>query len=120
MTTLSNATMTEPKFRTAAGTDHSPSSATGAILVTGAGGEMGHALLEALAKRYHGAREIVAMDLRELSADRAAHTTKSYAGDVSDPALADEIASATTSRRSGTSRRSSRRAARRARSLRSR
>ena len=46
MTTLSNATMTEPKFRTAAGTDHSPSSATGAILVTGAGGEMGHALLE--------------------------------------------------------------------------
>jgi nucleoside-diphosphate-sugar epimerase len=92
MTTLSNATMTEPKFRTAAGTDHSPSSATGAILVTGAGGEMGHALLEALAKRYHGAREIVAMDLRELSADRAAHATKSYAGDVSDPALADEIA----------------------------
>ncbi|MEY2716362.1 MAG: hypothetical protein RIT24_2705, partial [Planctomycetota bacterium] len=78
MTTM-HATMSEPKpSRTA------PTS-TGAILVSGAGGEMGHALLEAFARRYRGSREIVAMDVRELPKDRASHATKSYACDVSDP-----------------------------------
>ena len=84
MTTI-HATMTEPKSPRAAATE------TGAILVTGAGGEMGHTLLEAFAARYHGKREIVAMDVRELPADRAAHATKAYACDVSDPAAIDEI-----------------------------
>ena len=64
---MSHATMTEPKSA------HAQSIDTGSILITGAGGEMGHALLEALAARYHGTREIIAMDLRELSKDRAAH-----------------------------------------------
>ena len=82
---MSHATMTEPKSA------HAQSIDTGSILVTGAGGEMGHALLEALAARYHGTREIIAMDLRELSKDRAAHATASYAGDVSDAALIDSI-----------------------------
>lgn len=77
--------MYEPKMQSAAGRG------TGAILVTGAGGEMGHALLEAFAGRHHGGREIVAMDLRPLPADRAAHASATYAGDVSDPAFADEI-----------------------------
>jgi NAD(P)-dependent dehydrogenase (short-subunit alcohol dehydrogenase family) len=84
MTTI-HATMTEPKSSRTAAT------ATGAILVSGAGGEMGHALLDAFAKRYHGSREIIAMDVRELPKDRAAHATKAYACDVSDPAAIDEI-----------------------------
>ena len=64
---------------------------TGAILVTGAGGEMGHALLETLARRWHGRREIVALDLRELPSDRAAHATSIHVGDVSDPDVFDRI-----------------------------
>jgi nucleoside-diphosphate-sugar epimerase len=84
MTTIP-ATMTEPK------SSRTASTATGAILVSGAGGEMGHALLEAFSRRYHGQREIIAMDVRELPADRAAHATRSYACDVSDPAAIDEI-----------------------------
>jgi threonine 3-dehydrogenase len=86
MTTLSPATMSEPKMQSAV------SSETGAILVTGAGGEMGHSLLEAFARRYHGRREIVAMDLREMPSDRAAHASACYAGDVSDPAFVESIA----------------------------
>lgn len=78
-------TMSEPK------SSRSTPSDTGAILVTGAGGEMGHALLEALAAKWHGRREIVAVDLRELAADRAAHATASYAADVSDQAAIDDI-----------------------------
>ena len=83
---MSPATMIESKSA------RTPSAETGAILVTGAGGEMGHALLDALAKRYHGAREVIAMDLRELPADRAAHASATYAGDVSDPTVAEAIA----------------------------
>jgi FlaA1/EpsC-like NDP-sugar epimerase len=86
-TTMSHATMTEPKSSRAASTD------TGAILVSGAGGEMGHALLEAFAQRYHGNREIIAMDVRELPKERAAHATKAYACDVSDAAAIDELLS---------------------------
>ena len=82
----SPATMTESKSSRTSGAD------TGAILVTGAGGELGHALLDALAKRHHGRRPIVAMDLRELPADRAAHASATYAGDVSDPEVAERIA----------------------------
>ncbi len=83
---MTNATMTEPKSNRTAATD------TGAILVSGAGGEMGHALLAALAHRFKGQREIIGMDVRELSQDRAAHTSASYACDVSDAAAIDAIA----------------------------
>jgi threonine 3-dehydrogenase len=83
---MSPATMFESK------SVRTQSTEAGAILVTGAGGEMGHALLDALAKRFHGVREIVAMDLRELPADRAAQASASYAGDVSDPEVAERIA----------------------------
>ncbi len=82
MTTIA-ATMTEPKSTRAA--------APGAILVTGAGGEMGHSLLEAFAARFGGSREIVAMDVRELDARQASHASACYACDVSDPAAIDEI-----------------------------
>ncbi len=84
-TTSHAATMSEPK------SSRSTPSDTGAILVTGAGGEMGHALLEVLAARWHGRREIVAVDLRELPADRAVHASASYAADVSDQAAIDDI-----------------------------
>ena len=59
---MSNATMTQQKSHQDCTNDCAAGSAkdTGAILITGAGGEMGHALLEALATRYGGKREIVA------------------------------------------------------------
>ncbi|MDA1008716.1 MAG: NAD-dependent epimerase/dehydratase family protein [Planctomycetota bacterium] len=65
---------------------------TGGILVTGADGEMGHALLAALSHRFLNKREIIAVDLRELTDDRDAHVSASYTGDISDPALAERIA----------------------------
>ena len=78
--------MIEPKSRTPSGIG------LGSILVTGAGGEMGHALLAQLAALHGGKREIVAMDLKELSADRKAHVQTSYIGDISDPRLVEAIA----------------------------
>jgi nucleoside-diphosphate-sugar epimerase len=82
---MSHATMTEPK------SSPSTSSETGAILVTGAGGEMGHALLAALAARFGGRREIIAMDVRELPKERAVHATDAYACDVADSAAIDDL-----------------------------
>jgi nucleoside-diphosphate-sugar epimerase len=83
---MSQATMTEPKSQRA----RTPE--TGAILVTGAGGEMGHTLLAMLAAAHHGTREIIAMDLRDLPKESASHVSQAYAGDVSDPALIESIA----------------------------
>ncbi|MSR41876.1 MAG: NAD-dependent epimerase/dehydratase family protein [Phycisphaerales bacterium] len=78
--------MIEPKTRAPSGIG------LGSILVTGAGGEMGHALLAQLASLWHGKREIVAMDLKELSPDRKAHVQATYTGDISDPRLVEAIA----------------------------
>ncbi len=83
---MSQLAMTEPK------TKEQRPSAHGAILVSGAGGEMGHALLAMLAARHHGTREIIALDLRALPADSAVHAAASYAGDVSDAAFIDDLA----------------------------
>ncbi len=85
-TTVAFDTMIEPKTRTPSGIG------LGSILVTGAGGEMGHALLAQLAALHQGKREIVAMDLKELSADRKVHVQSSYTGDISDPRLVEAIA----------------------------
>lgn len=71
-------TMSEPK--TAA---HTPST-TGAILVTGAGGEMGHALLHHLKGQWGGSREIISVDLRALEGPAAAASTRVYTGSISD------------------------------------
>ncbi len=92
---MSNATMTQQKSHQDCTNGCAAEGAkdTGAILITGAGGEMGHALLEALATRYGGKREIVAMDLRALSTASAAHASTTYAADVSDSALVDSFAS---------------------------
>ncbi len=86
---MSHATMTEPKPEFTAA--HTRTTGTGSILVTGAGGEMGHALLAALAARHAGSREIIAMDLRELPADRAVHASANYAADVSDAAFIESV-----------------------------
>ena len=77
--------MTEPKSQR----PRTPE--TGAILVTGAGGEMGHTLLAMLAAAHHGTREIIAMDLRELPKESASHVSQSYSGDVSDAAFIESI-----------------------------
>jgi nucleoside-diphosphate-sugar epimerase len=63
-----------------------------AILVTGAGGEMGHGLLERLAKRAatRGQR-LVAMDVRELPADTRAVCEQSIVGDICDRSLLERL-----------------------------
>ncbi|MCH2161731.1 MAG: GDP-mannose 4,6-dehydratase [Phycisphaerales bacterium] len=62
-----------------------------AILVTGAGGEMGHGLLEILAAERDRADgsfpAVVALDLRELDSSRRDLCNESFAGDVTDSAL---------------------------------
>ncbi len=78
----------DPKLQTMNPT-HSPNSPaalprTGAILVTGAGGEMGHALLRALREQHGGDRPIIGFDLRPLDADSARRCTCTMGGDVSD------------------------------------
>jgi threonine 3-dehydrogenase len=83
---MSQLAMTEPK------TKKQRPGAHGAILVTGAGGEMGHTLLAMLAAQHHGTREIIALDLRALPSESAGHATASYAGDVSDPAFIEDLA----------------------------
>lgn len=62
-----------------------------AILVTGAGGEMGHGLLEVLARERDATDgpfpTVVAIDLRELDSERKGLCDESFAGDVTDSAL---------------------------------
>src|SRR5690606_36776966 len=57
----------------------------GAILITGAGGEVGHGLIRALYER--GRRDIVAIDIRELDAGIRAMCMQTYVGDICDPML---------------------------------
>ncbi|MEM7228487.1 MAG: NAD-dependent epimerase/dehydratase family protein [Planctomycetota bacterium] len=58
---------------------------TNAILITGAGGEVGHGLIRAL----HGAgrEEVVAIDLRQLDPELRSLCCETYEGDVCDPML---------------------------------
>ena len=62
-----------------------------AILVTGAGGEMGHGLLAAFARERALAGgvfpAIVAIDLRELNSEARSLCDESFTGDVTDAAL---------------------------------
>ncbi|MDA0802558.1 MAG: NAD-dependent epimerase/dehydratase family protein [Planctomycetota bacterium] len=60
---------------------------TGAILVTGADGELGHALLCALREQHGESRPIIGFDLRPLDAVSAGQCTRTIAGDVSDGAV---------------------------------
>lgn len=75
-------------------------SRNGAILVTGAGGEMGHGLLQAIAEERDGHRTrgeafptIVAIDLRELPESHRALCDESFTGDVCDAQLLERMLS---------------------------
>lgn len=58
------------------------------VLVTGAGGEMGHGLIHAL----HGAgRHVVALDVRELDPAIRALCRSAYAGDICDASLLERL-----------------------------
>lgn len=56
-----------------------------AVLITGAGGEVGHGLINALHEA--GRSEIVAMDVRELDASIRDRCRETFAGDICDNAL---------------------------------
>jgi nucleoside-diphosphate-sugar epimerase len=53
-----------------------------AVLVTGAGGEMGHALVQRLAEVADV--DVVALDMRSLDADLARHCAAVVVGDILD------------------------------------
>ncbi|MCA9283715.1 MAG: NAD-dependent epimerase/dehydratase family protein [Phycisphaerales bacterium] len=62
------------------------------MLVTGAGGEMGHGLLKALSDRYDGTgTAVVAMDIRELEPAQRALCRDAFVGDVCDTALLERL-----------------------------
>lgn len=92
----------EPVLDTAASTASRSRGASrhGAILVTGAGGEMGHGLLEAFAeerRRRADAGEdfpaVVAIDLRELPESHRHLCDESFAGDICDEKLLERMLS---------------------------
>jgi threonine 3-dehydrogenase len=71
-------------------TTENPSSPAGsrrnaAVLITGAGGEVGHGLISALHAAGH--RDIVAIDIRELDAGVRALCMETFVGDICDEAL---------------------------------
>ena len=59
------------------------------VLITGASGEIGHGLIEALAD--HPDRPVVTLDLSPLAPDLAARVRQHYVGSILDPQLLDRI-----------------------------
>ena len=59
------------------------------VLITGAGGEVGHGLIKTLRARGH--EEIVALDLRELPAELRSCCRETFVGDICDAALLGRI-----------------------------
>ena len=64
---------------------------TTAVLITGAGGEVGHGLIEALART--GDRRVVALDLRELDPALRAQCADTFVGDICDRAVLERLLS---------------------------
>ncbi len=62
-----------------------------AILVTGAGGEMGHGLLSALSRARERRELILALDVRELAPEIRAHCDHAFVGDICDHALLERL-----------------------------
>ncbi|RLS28191.1 MAG: NAD(P)-dependent oxidoreductase, partial [Planctomycetota bacterium] len=60
-----------------------------AILVTGAGGELGHALIQLLSQR--AGNSVVAVDIRELHPDIRAHCDNAFVGDICDHSLLERL-----------------------------
>jgi nucleoside-diphosphate-sugar epimerase len=59
------------------------------VLITGASGEIGHGLIDALAD--HPDRPVVTLDLSPLAPEQAARVRQHYVGSVLDPQLLDRI-----------------------------
>ena len=67
---------------------------TGAIVVTGAGGEMGHGLLSRLGAVANATgRQIVAIDVRELDETSRRYCHHTFVGDICDRGLLDRLQS---------------------------
>ena len=60
-----------------------------AILITGAGGEVGHGLVSAL--HAAGRRDVVAIDVRKLDDSMAAMCRETYVGDICDTSLLERL-----------------------------
>jgi len=60
-----------------------------AVLVTGAGGEMGHSLIAQLSARAE--TSVVAIDIRELNLEIRAHCEETFVGDVCDVHLLERV-----------------------------
>jgi threonine 3-dehydrogenase len=60
-----------------------------AILITGAGGEVGHGLIAAL--QAAGRRQVVAIDIRELAQEQRELCQATYVGDICDRALLERL-----------------------------
>ncbi len=58
------------------------------VLVTGAGGEIGHALVARFAKTE---TPIITLDVTRLDSPLAAHVTREFTGSITDTALLDRI-----------------------------
>jgi len=81
---------TTPSFNAASAP--SGSSRTAAILVTGAGGEMGHGLLSRLAAQAaQNAQQIIAVDVREMDESSRAFVQQCFVGDICDRALMERL-----------------------------
>jgi nucleoside-diphosphate-sugar epimerase len=59
------------------------------VLITGASGEIGHGLIDALAD--HPDRPVVTLDLSPLAVEQAARVRQHYVGSILDPQLLDRI-----------------------------
>src|SRR5262245_13140048 len=94
----------DPETLPPAMTPHAPEPGTGtdpgvgrglrratAVLVTGAGGEMGHGLLHALAER---GSSVVAIDIRELDPQIRSLCRDTFVGDICDPGLLERLLAA--------------------------
>src|SRR5262249_55903530 len=60
-----------------------------AILITGAGGEVGHGLIAAL--HSAGRKQVVAIDIRELAQAQRELCQATYVGDICDRALLERL-----------------------------
>ena len=67
----------------------SGASRTSAILITGAGGEVGHGLIQSL---YQGGRrDVVAIDVRELPEAQRSLCQETFVGDICDRSLLERL-----------------------------
>ncbi len=68
---------------------HSGARRPGAILITGAGGEIGHGLIERFHTDHRGS--VVAMDVRDLDAELKSKCHEALVGDICDPSLMERL-----------------------------